>query len=185
MIKTARQRTKGGTFLPSHGLAHTRIYNIWRGMKTRCYTPSAGSYSRYGAKGVRVCDEWFESFEAFYSWAINNGYKDDLTIDRIDNTKGYSPNNCRWVSPKEQSLNRRNVRMITYKGKTQCIAAWAKEKGIDKTVLLHRINAGIPLEEALEVKDLRSKYSGHWIYRKKGDKNNVNGEAGEHSVQAE
>ncbi len=81
-----------------HGFADTRLERTFRNMKDRCYNPKAQNYRYYGAEGVTICDEWRASNAAFYQWAVRNGYRDDLFIDRIDNEKGYSPTNCRWVS---------------------------------------------------------------------------------------
>lgn len=90
------------------GGKHTRIYNIWACMKQRCECANVPNYKYYGAKGVSVCDEWSNSFESFYNWAIANGYRDDLSIDRINPYGNYCPENCRWATAEEQACNKRS-----------------------------------------------------------------------------
>ena len=99
----------------THGLRHTRLYGVWLGMKERCYIPSSIRYQRYGGRGITICDEWRDNFQAFYEWSVSNGYDENspfgqCTIDRIDNDKGYSPDNCRWVDQKVQRNNRSDSR---------------------------------------------------------------------------
>lgn len=91
----------------SHRKTGTRLYNIWGGMKQRCYYVKHKDYHNYGARGITVCEEWKNDFQAFYDWSMSNGYRDDLSIDRKDNDKGYSPDNCRWATALEQRLNQR------------------------------------------------------------------------------
>lgn len=110
-----------------HGQCGTRLYNIFRGMKKRCYNKNCKDFYKYGGRGITVCDEWKDSFQAFYDWSIANGYFDNLTIDRIDNNKGYSPDNCRWVDIKTQSNNTRKNVFLTYNGETMTLAEWGEK----------------------------------------------------------
>ena len=123
-----------------HGLCDSRQYSIWTNMKSRCSNQEDHAYKYYGGRGITVCDEWKSDFQAFYYWAMANGYQDNLTLDRIDVNGNYEPSNCRWVSMKEQSLNKRSNHLITYNGETLTITQWADRLGIDKMVLFARIN---------------------------------------------
>lgn len=132
-----------------HGKMNTRLYSVWRGMKERCTRESSISYKYYGCRGISVCDEWKESFAAFYKWSIENGYKENLTIDRIDINGDYSPWNCKWYTWDEQQRNRRDNWYITYNGETKVIQDWAKYLGIKQVTLRARINKlGWSIEDA-------------------------------------
>lgn len=132
-----------------HGMRNTRLYLCWRNMKSRCYNPNSTEFYLYGGRGVVVCEEW-HSFETFYKWAMANGYRDDLTIDRIDNDGNYEPGNCRWSTPQEQALNRSTKVMITYNGVTKHISEWDKDIGATKSGRVRaRLNAGWDIEKAV------------------------------------
>ncbi len=132
-----------------HGMSYERIHGIWRGMKQRCSDPNSDDYKNYGARGITVCPEWSESFEAFRDWALANGYRDDLTIDRIDNDGPYAPENCRWATGAEQNNNRRNTRLVTFNGKTQSLQQWANETDIPRGTIAARLRTGWSVERAL------------------------------------
>lgn len=125
----------------THGQSKTRLYNIWQLMKYRC---SDLSNKDYGAKGIKVCEEW-QKFEPFYEWAKDNGYEENLTIDRKKNHLGYFPDNCRWATPQEQSDNRSIVRMING------IPAYkvAEERGIPVSIFRYRMSHGWSMDRAL------------------------------------
>ena len=122
-----------------HGGRHTRLYNIWRGMRQRCSNPNGTRNNIYYAKGIKVCEEW-ESFPVFREWALQNGYRDDLSIDRIDVNGNYEPSNCRWVDQITQQNNKTSNRIIVYKGEAHTICEWARIKGINSGTLWARIN---------------------------------------------
>lgn len=106
-----------------------RMYTVYSSMIARCYNPKSISYKYYGAKGIKVCSQWKRSFKSFVDWSLQNGYNDCLSIDRIDNTKGYSPNNCRWVPLSEQFSNRTNNVFYTHDGETHTMSEWCKILG--------------------------------------------------------
>lgn len=133
-----------------HGHSDSRLYTIWASMVQRCYNQNHMSYNNYGGRGILICEEWRENFEDFYHWAINNGYKRDLQIDRIDNDLGYKPNNCRFVTATQNNRNRSVTRLAEYKGETKPLADWCDELSKDYIVVLNRLNAlGWTVEDAL------------------------------------
>ena len=132
-----------------HGMRQTRIYNIWGLMVSRCTNPNTPCYNRYGGRGIELCSEWRDNFQAFYDWSIQNGYNDNLTIDRINNDKGYSPSNCRWTTRKVQANNTRRNHYLTYNGEKHTLAEWASAIGINPDTLARRISRGWDTEKAI------------------------------------
>lgn len=110
--------------LIKHNKWDTRLYHIYNNMKQRCNNPKNVWYKNYGARGIKICDSWQNDFMSFYNWSINNGYSDELSIDRIDVNGNYEPNNCRWVTKLVQQNNMRRNKLITYKNKTHTVAEW-------------------------------------------------------------
>lgn len=136
----------------------TRLYRIWKGMKSRCYNQNADHYDRYGGRGIVVCEEWKNDFVSFKLWAMYNGYQDDLTIDRIDNDGNYEPSNCRWVTMEQQGNNRKGNYIIEYNGESHTLSEWSKKTGIKVITLWDRINLlGWPIELALTTKNANEK----------------------------
>ena len=137
-----------------HGGSTSKLRSVWKNMISRCYSKSDKEYNRYGARGIRVCHEWGE-YGNFYKWAISSGYNEDAkrgvcTLDRIDNNGNYSPENCRFVTMKEQSNNRRSNHIIDFNGESHTISEWADIIGIRPSALSRRINAlGWSIEQAL------------------------------------
>lgn len=119
-----------------HGCRKTKLYNSWQCMKQRC-NPQTGK-PLYYSRGITVCEEW-EDFLTFREWALTHGYEEGLTIDRIDNNKGYCPENCRWVTMQDQQNNRRNNALVTIGEKTQTVAQWCRELGVDRSHIGNKV----------------------------------------------
>lgn len=143
--ETIKLRVEG---LKTHGMSKTKLYKVWNTMKSRCFRKKDKRYSNYGGRGISVCKEW-EKFEPFYQWAISNGYKEGLTIERINVNGNYEPKNCKWITLKEQALNTTQNHVITYKGETHCLIEWVKILGfISYPTLSSRLRNGWNVEDA-------------------------------------
>lgn len=131
-----------------HGMYQTRLYGCWEGMKSRCYCTTAGNYRNYGGRGITICDEWRDSFESFRDWALANGYADNLYIDRISSDGNYEPSNCRWVTMREQQNNKRNNKLIEFKGVVLTQSEWCDVLEIPFHVMHNRFRRGWSVERA-------------------------------------
>lgn len=144
---------RGRIQMTTHGQSRTRLYRIWSCIKQRCYRPQHMHYANYGGRGIGVCDEWRRNFAAFREWATSHGYADNLSIDRIDNDRGYSPDNCRWADAIKQQNNRRTCHTLTVDGRTHTISEWARISGIGKTTIRERLKRGWSAARAVGVCD--------------------------------
>lgn len=124
----------------THGLSKHPLYSKFCSMIERCERKRNKHYKDYGEKGISVCDEWRNDFKAFYDWSMNNGYSPGLTIDRIDYTKDYNPNNCRYTTFKEQANNTSRNRYVEYNGVVKTMSQWSDETGISYGALKYRLN---------------------------------------------
>lgn len=132
-----------------HGMKQSRLYNLWCNMKARCHNSKNDSFKWYGNKNIKVCKEWVDNFVEFYEWSISNGYKNNLTIDRLDNNKDYSPSNCKWSSMKEQQNNRSNNHIVSFNGKTHTLAEWSEILKIKYSVIHDRLKRGWTMERII------------------------------------
>lgn len=125
-----------------HNYHGTRLYNIYHKIKARCLNPNYPETQYYMGRGIQMCDEWKNNFIAFKDWALENGYSDDKSIDRIDVNGNYTPENCRWATPKQQSRNRRSNINITINGETHCLLEWCEKLDLNYAAILMRIERG-------------------------------------------
>ena len=135
--------------LYKHGLSKNPLFYTWYRMVQRCHNPNHPAYPKYGAIGRTVCDEWRNDPQAFINWSESHGYKEGLSIDRIDNEKGYSPDNCRWADRIIQQNNTCRNHWITVNGETHTVSQWARMKGVRRYVILKRLKMGWSESEAV------------------------------------
>lgn len=128
---------------------NARLYKIYAGMKQRCTNPNYVRSKDYLGRGIEICAEWLESYKCFEKWAMNNGYADNLSIDRIDNNGNYCPENCRWADAKTQANNRRDVKRYEYNGEILSVSEWARKLGKPRATIEGRLLRGWSVERAL------------------------------------
>lgn len=127
----------------------TRLYEVWASMRKRCLVPSCPDFPRYGGRGVTICDQWLRDYGAFRAWAVTHGYRKGLTLDRIDSSGNYTPENCRFVTKADQQLNIRRGIQLTINGETKSLAAWARVSGLPPDTIRNRVYGGWPHERAV------------------------------------
>lgn len=127
-----------------------RLWNVYHSMKKRCSNANSTRYKDYGGRGITVCDEWLQGFDAFAEWALSNGYDKNLTIERIDNDGNYSPQNCTWTSNTRQSYNKRTTIMVEYNGENKCLMEWCNVLSLPYDATHHRITNGWDVALAFE-----------------------------------
>lgn len=143
---------------------HRRLYGVWNSMKRRCYDERHENFCRYGGRGIKVCDEWNDNFNAFAEWALENGYDETApygkcTLDRIDVNGNYEPSNCRFISLKEQNRNRRDNKYVEVNGRKVLLMDLCEEVGLDYSALRNRLNRGWSIEKAIST-PLQKQMSG-------------------------
>lgn len=148
------RRETTGAQARKHGLSHDkngrkpRLYRIWKQMRQRCLNPNDSAYARYGGRGITICSEW-DDYTIFHKWALANGYRDGLSLDRIKNGGKYSPENCRWADDFQQARNKRNTSYLTFRGKTKSLPEWAEIYGCSQGTLRSRLRLGWSIEQVL------------------------------------
>ena len=131
-----------------HGKSYDRIYRVWRNMLDRCESKTDNRYSLYGERGITVCQEWHNA-KTFIDWAYANGYTDSLQIDRINTDGNYEPDNCRFVTCKENNRNKRNNRRLTIDGMTLNVTEWAEKTGVKRKTIYERLRRGWAEKDAV------------------------------------
>lgn len=144
----------------ANGMSKTKLYKVYHSMIERTMRTKDKSFKNYGGRGIKVCDEWLHDFMKFYEWSMAHGYKEGLSIDRIDVNGNYEPSNCRWIPMSEQSANRRTNHYITIDGQTKPMMQVAREHGVNYHTLFTRLSRGWTLERALATKDGRKEKGG-------------------------
>lgn len=152
--------------MATHRLRYTKLYKVWAWIKSRTNTNSKSCTKNYRKLGIKMCDEWRNDFKAFYDWAISNGYKEEMlpngknkwTIDRIDTYGDYTPSNCRWITNKEQMNNQTTNKRITYNNRTQTLAQWCEELGLDYGLVNQRLWSGWDVDRAFTESSDKKRY---------------------------
>lgn len=153
--------------LGTHNKTGHRLFNIWQGMKERCYNTNSKDYNRYGGRGIEICQEWLDDFMNFYNWAMENGYDYSLSIDRTNVNRNYEPNNCKWATPEEQANNTRNNNLIEVNGEVKSVSQWARISGVSRYVIKKRYAEGVRGSDLFfPVEEIKAQYQSGVPYIK-------------------
>lgn len=144
------KRKRTSEIFSIHNLAKTKLYFIWEGLKQRCLNPKNKAFRFYGARGITVCNEWQEDFCLFQKWALNNGYKEGLSIERINVNGNYEPENCKWIPTSEQYLNTRKIQFIEYNGEINTINYFSNKYNISHSTFRRHLKKGETPEQIIE-----------------------------------
>lgn len=143
-----------------HGMSRTRLHNRWEAMKGRCYNVNDSRYSTYGARGIKVCEEWLNDFVNFQNWALTNGYTKDLTLERKNVNEGYSPNNCTWIPMIDQALNKSNTLKLEIQGTIFSVNEVSLKYNLKPKTIRSRIKKGYSIEKIIA--PIEKQYSYRW-----------------------
>lgn len=139
-----------------HGMSGSKLHYIWKGMRQRCLNPNNKDYHNYGMRGISISNEWME-FLGFYKWSVQSGYKDGLTIERIDVNDGYFPHNCKWIENKKQARNTRKLVLLEYNGCIRPLVEWAEIFNISSKTIKGRLSRGWSISNALNVRPVKGR----------------------------
>jgi hypothetical protein len=139
---------QSGDYCRTHGQSKSKLWGTWCSMRSRCRYPKKKDYKHYGGRGISVCEDWSNDFMTFYNWSLENGYREGLTIDRIDNDGNYEPSNCRWIPFSQQSINRRNVTRITIGDETNVLRYWCRKYQLNYTSIKYRLRVHPEINKA-------------------------------------
>jgi hypothetical protein len=154
-----------------HGMTKTRLHNEWSIMKRRCLNKNDSSFDRYGGRGIKICDEWKNSFMNFMNWALDNGYNDNLSIERVDVNGDYCPENCKWITMKEQAKNKRNSIIIEHNGETKALVDWCQKYEFPYDKAAHRYRLFKKQNKKITLEGLFSKENHNFTKVEQYDKN--------------
>lgn len=144
------QKEKAREIKTKHGFHGERLYRIWCNMKSRCSNPNTPAYKNYGGRGISVCEEWKSSYVSFREWCMNNGYNEELTLERKDVNKGYEPDNCTFISKRDQPKNTRRCHFVMYKGEIKTLTEWSRKLNFGRKNFRNKRNMFASDEETID-----------------------------------